>query len=266
MLGENTHSARDRILLYLKKHVGLVIHGDELMVVAGISEYARRVRELRVQAGWGIITGTTVTEMRRYSESDDVEELADIPVMKPDEYMLQFDQQDKEAAHRWHFANEIRKTKNMGVKDKILLFMRKNVGKLISGEELRYVAGNKSEWARRTRELRTEHGWPVTTKSNGRPDLPVAIYVLEQDRQSPPHDRIIKDDVRRAVLRRDSYKCQFSGCGWLHDLWNPSDPRHLEVHHILHHAKGGGNYAENLVTYCNVCHDIVHRKERTEDT
>jgi hypothetical protein len=44
----------------MKKYVGIVLAGDELMVVAGISEYARRVRELRVERGWRILTGMTL--------------------------------------------------------------------------------------------------------------------------------------------------------------------------------------------------------------
>ena len=263
IVGEEASSARDRILLYLQKHVGQVIQGDELMVVAGISEYARRIRELRVQFGWSIVTGVTIAEMRENAQDD--EELAELPQMRPDEYLLQSAEQDIEAAYRWNVANDIRKAPDMGVRDKILSFLRENVGKMVSGEELRYVAGNKSEWARRTRELRTEYGWPVVTKSNGRPDLPVGVYVLEEDKQAPPHDRQIKDDVRRSVLMRDGYTCQRSGCGWNQDIWNPADPRHLEVHHILHHAKGGSNEADNLITYCNICHDVVHREEKRDD-
>ena len=135
--------------------------------------------------------------------------------------------------------------------------MRANVSLGVTNEELRYVAGNKTEWARRVRELRTEYGWPITTKSTGRPDLSVGVYVLEADRQSPEHDRYIPDDVRREVLRQDGYKCK--NCRWSHDEWNPSDPRHLELHHKMHHAKGGENTKENLQTLCNVCHDKVHR-------
>ena|GEM_PF-4707183 len=43
-----------------------------------------------------------------------------------------------DAAHRWRIANEIRK-KKLGVRDKILEYMRRNVGKHITGEELRYI-------------------------------------------------------------------------------------------------------------------------------
>lgn len=253
-------SARERILRYMQKYVGQVIQGEELMVVAGISEYARRVRELRVEYGWSVISGVTAAEMRENAQTDDAEEATTIPEMMPDEYMLTSLDQDRDAAFRWNLANEIRK-EHMSVRDKILLFFRRNVGKPISGEELRYVAGNRSEWARRTRELRTEYGWPVATKTNGRPDLPMGAYVLEDDRQLPTHDRQISDAVRRAVLQRDGYQCR--ECGWDHDMWNPSDPRHLEAHHKKHHAKGGENDEGNLITLCNICHDVVHKEEKS---
>lgn len=255
---ENLHSARDRILSYLRKHPFIIVHGDELMIVAGISEYARRLRELRVEHGWQIISGVTVLDMKANAEAEDKEELETIPTMKPDEYMLIAEEQDRDAAFRWRAANQIRKRSDLSVRSKILDFFRVNVSKTISGEELRYVAGNKSEWARRTRELRTEYGWPITTRTNGRPDLPVGMYVLEEDRQSPEHDRKIPDATRRTVLQRDGYACQ--QCGWTHNLWNPSDPRHLEAHHIHEHAAGGGNETDNLITYCNICHDKAHTK------
>jgi len=108
------------------------------------------------------------------------------------------------------------------------------------------------------RELRTEFGWPVATKSTGRPDLGIGVYVLQADRQSPEHDRNIPDDVRREVLRRDGYRC--GGCQWSHAEWNPSDPRHLELHHLKPHAEGGENIKENLKTLCTVCHDKLHTK------
>ena len=59
MNDENCNSAGDRLLASLLKYPGVIIHGDELMVVAGISEYARRIREQRVQFGWSVLSGTT---------------------------------------------------------------------------------------------------------------------------------------------------------------------------------------------------------------
>lgn len=248
-------SARSRILAYMKKYVGVILSGEELSVVAGISEYARRVRELRVEHGWNICTGVTLDNM----EPDD---LATVPGvagihLRPDQYILLSDKQDTEAAYRWHVANDIRKEKT-GAREKILKYFRAFVGKEISGEELVYVAGNKTEWARRTRELRTEYGWPVVTKFTGRPDLPIGVYVLESDRQSPAHDRKIQEADYRAVLVRDHYTCR--DCGWTHEQWNKSDPRHLEVHHILAHVDKGSNAVDNLMTLCTVCHDTRHRR------
>lgn len=253
---EYASAARDRILYYFRKYPGIVIAGDELLVVSGIQEYARRVRELRVQFGWTVASGVTIKEM---SEDQDADIPNELTAMRPSDYVLLNELQDRDAAHRWNVANTIRKERG-SVRDKILKYLRANVGKSVTNEELRYVAGDKTEWARRVRELRTEYGWPVVTRSTGRPDLSVGVYVLQAERQSPEHDRHIADDIRREVLRRDGYMCQ--DCNWSHEEWNPSDPRHLEIHHIKHHAKGGANVKENLKTLCTVCHDKIHRNEK----
>ena len=253
---EYASAARDRILYYFRQYPGTIIKGDELLVVSGIQEYARRLRELRVQFGWAIVSGITIKEMLE-EEADEVPD--ELKAMRPSEYVMLSAAEDRDAAHRWHVANTIRKQRG-SVRGKILKFLQANVGRGVTNEELRYVAGDKTEWARRVRELRTEHGWPIATKTTGRPDLGVGVYVLQADRQSPEHDRSIPDDVRREVLRRDGYKCK--ACDWSHDEWNPSDPRHLELHHIKHHVKGGENVEGNLKTLCTVCHDKVHRREK----
>lgn len=255
---EYASAARDRILYYFRKYPGTIICGDELLVVSGIQEYARRLRELRVQFGWSIMSGMTMKETGEDGEEDLPDELK---TMRPNEYVLMSAEEDREAAHRWNVANTIRKQRG-AVRDKILKFLRANVGRKVTNEELRYVAGEKTEWARRVRELRTEFGWPIATKTTGLPDLGVGVYVLQADRQSPEHDRRIPDDVRREVLRRDGYRCK--ACGWSHDEWSASDPRHLEIHHIKHHAKGGENIEGNLKTLCTVCHKKVHRKTQRE--
>ncbi|QCU89510.1 HNH endonuclease [Thiomicrorhabdus sediminis] len=257
LVTENIPAARDRIIYYLKKYPLTIINGEEIMVVAGISEWARRVRELRVQLGWSIITGVSALEMA--NEGDLEIEGLDVSTMKPDQYMLINTEQDREAAHRWNVANGIRKEKNISVQEKLLKFLRENVGRPVTGEELRYVAGDKSEWARRVRELRTEQGWPIITKQTGMPELPVGTYFLELDRQAPVHDRKIPDSVRGKVLRRDEFTCK--SCGWKIDDYNRADPRILELHHKVHHAAGGENTEENLITLCNICHDKLHAEE-----
>ena len=132
----------------------VIINEKELAVVAGISEWARRVRELRVEFGWKIITGMTVSQMVRVDEMNSNE--IDLSQLAANDYVLIDTIQDRDAAHRWNVANEIRKGPG-GSKQKILAYMRANVGKQVTGEELSYVA-QSSEWARRTRELRTEEG------------------------------------------------------------------------------------------------------------
>ena len=252
---EEASAARDRILAYFRKYPLTVIHGDELMVVSGIQDWPRRLRELRCEFGWSIASGVTLHEI---ADDEALPLKIEIDKLKPEEYILLDPVQDRDAAFRWKVANDIRK-KGIGSRAKVLEFFRLNIGKPITSEELRYVTNDKSEWARRVRELRTEEGWPIMTRSTGRPDLPIGVYVMEQDRQSPAHDRKIPDPVRCAVLVRDGYRC--TQCGWTHDQWNPSDPRHLELHHIEAHAKGGENTEKNLATLCNICHDDRHRRD-----
>lgn len=254
---EIASSARQRILHYFLEYPFTPIPREELIIIAAIDQWARRVRELRVEHGWAIISGTTARHMKL--EGDFPLENVDVSKMRPDDYILLSKEQDRDAAYRWSLAKEIR-NKQIAVRDKILEYMQANVGKSVTGEELRYVAKDKTEWARRVRELRTEYGWPIVTKNSGRPDLSVGIYLLEQDRQSPAHDRNIPDPVRREVLRRDDYKCKH--CGWTHSLWNRSDPRHLELHHIEAHVSGGENIEANLITLCTVCHDLWHSEEQ----
>ena len=252
-------SARDRIISYLRQYPQTVIDGDELMVVSGISEWARRVRELRVQFGWWIYSGVTFNQMAQ--DPDDVASFEAIGIdpskIKPDQYVLMRVEQDRDAALRWNVINEIRR-KKIAVKDKIIEYLRENVGVQVTGEELSYLAGGAKEWARRVRELRTEDGWPIVTKNTGRSDLPVGVYVLEEDRQAYEHDRKIPDPVRVAVLERDHFKCV--NCGWDRTMLSREDPRKmLELHHKQQHKDGGENTVDNLIALCNVCHDDIHR-------
>ncbi|MEZ0253973.1 MAG: hypothetical protein ACAI37_01780, partial [Chthoniobacter sp.] len=112
--GCDASNARERIRLYLVQYVGTVLDGTELEVVSGISEYGRRVRELRVQDGYRILTGA----------SNDPEGGVEL---KPTDYLLLRAEPDRDAAHRWHIANRIRKITTLSAKDRILQYFKENV-------------------------------------------------------------------------------------------------------------------------------------------
>ena len=241
--GLSPTAAMDRIQGYLQRHVGVVIDGAELDVVSGISEYARRIRQLRVERGFRILTGASPDEESGVQ-------------LKPDQYLLTSDKVDPDLARRWHVANRIRKGAG-GSKGKILQFLKENVGQVVTTEELAYVSGDKSEFGRRTRELRTEEGYAVATRFTGRPDLNAGEYVLlSLERVAEPHDRHIPSDVQREVYERDHSTCQ--QCGWNMAKWTATDPRILELHHLTTHAVRGSNSADNLLVLCSYCHDEVH--------
>ena len=61
-------AARGRILHYFLKYPLTVLHSDEILVVSGIQEYARRIRELRREMGWSIASGMTMAEMSAVGE------------------------------------------------------------------------------------------------------------------------------------------------------------------------------------------------------
>jgi hypothetical protein len=234
-------SAKARLRHYFTDHVGDIIHADELAVVAGISEYARRIRELRREEGFRILTGVS-------DENAGVE-------LRPDQYLLIDSTPDEDAARRWHVANRIRR-ESIGSKAKILKYLLENVLRVVTTDELKYVA-KTAQYARRLRELRTEEGYAIATRVTGRPDLRPGEYVLlDPDRVAEPHDRKIPVEVQREVYERDRNRCQL--CNWTATDWTQEDPRIMELHHNLKHEFGGENSTENLVLLCNRCHDEVH--------
>lgn len=257
-------SGLDRVEYYMCRYPRTVIDRDELLLISGISDWPRRVRQLRVERGWPLYSGLTFRDLaaddpataRELGETIGVDPAS----LRSDQYVLVSTEKDREAAHRWKILNRIRKRRDIGPKKKLLLYLRENVGRPVSSEELRALTRGEGDWPRRSRELRTEEGWPVFTRLQGRPDLPIATYILEEDRQAPAHDRKIKDNVRAFVLERDNYAC--TCCDWTRAQANADDPRRrLELHHLTAHADKGANSADNLITLCNVDHDRVHAGE-----
>ena len=252
VLGDATYrraSARVRILEYFRRHVGVCIQSIELEVVGGISQYARRIRELRVEHGYRIISGASPDEFT-------AEQLS------ASEYILLDAEPDKDAAQRWKTASGIRKSKR-GSKAKILEYLKANVGQVVTTDELSYVSGGRKAFGRRARELRTEEGYRIATRFTGRPDLRMGEYVLESLDRLEPHDRSVSPETQRIVYERDRSTCR--SCGWNRDRWRSDDPRILELHHVRHHRDRGPNEPENLIVLCSRCHDDIHARRLLVD-
>jgi len=56
--------ARDKLRAYFFEHLGQVLDSDTLRDVAGISEWARRVRELRDEEGYQILTHNDRSDLK----------------------------------------------------------------------------------------------------------------------------------------------------------------------------------------------------------
>lgn len=107
LLPKDIDSALNRILYYLKQYPRRIIGVDELAIVSGIEEYARRIRQLRVEFGWKILSGKTAREVAIDGRIEGI----DVTEMKVNEYILLSVENDKEAAYRWNLANTIKKSK-----------------------------------------------------------------------------------------------------------------------------------------------------------
>jgi hypothetical protein len=222
-------SGKEAILTYLRMHLHEPVHAHRLEGVSGIGEWARRVRELRVEEGWPIDS----------SVSD--------PRLPADHYRLNADERDEALADAWKQAKEVRKMAGSG-KTRLLEYLKRVSPSVVDKERLAYVA-KIQEWPRRMREL-DEEGWRIISNVDD-PALAPGSYYLESLTQRPPRARqAIKQ--RHAILERDGKRCRDCGSG----------PDHngvvLQVHHLLPVHLGGKNDDENLITLCQNCHAGRH--------
>lgn len=130
-----------------------------------------------------------------------------------------------------------------------------NIGRVMSSDELREVAGNITEWARRVRELRTEEGFLIQTH-NDRSDLKPGQYILENAKPQPAFERAISKETRAYVLDRNGFTCQMCGAaaGEPHP-YDPSRKTRLHIGHILDKSQGGSDDPSNLRALCSVCNE-----------
>ena len=145
--------------------------------------------------------------------------------------------------------------KTGGARAKLRAHFLANIGRVMDSNELREVADNQSEWARRVRELRTEQGYQILTH-NDRSDLKPGQYLLESAKPQPAFARAISKETRAYVLDRNGFTCQM--CGAVAGEAHPYDPTRktrLHLGHVIDKSMGGADDASNLRAICSVCNE-----------
>lgn len=130
-----------------------------------------------------------------------------------------------------------------------------NIGRVMDSDELRKVAGNITEWARRVRELRLEEGYRILT-NNDRSDLKPGQYLLETAKPEPAFERAISKETRAFVIDRNGFTCQM--CGAVAGEPHPYDTdrkTRLHIGHIIDKSQGGTDEPANLRAICSVCNE-----------
>lgn len=142
-----------------------------------------------------------------------------------------------------------------GAKAQLRAYFLANIGRVLSSDELREVAGNSSEWGRRVRELRTEEGYQILTH-NDLSELKPGQYLLQNPKPQPAFERSISKETRAFVLDRNGFTCQ--QCGAVAGEDHPYDPGRkvrLQIGHIVDKSLGGSDEPANLRALCSICNE-----------
>ena len=142
-----------------------------------------------------------------------------------------------------------------GARGKLRAHFLANIGRVMDSDELRAIAGNQSEWARRVRELRTEEGYLILTHHD-RSELKPGQYLLETAKPQPAFERALSKETRALVLDRNGFTCQMCGAaaGEPHP-YDPTRKTRLHIGHIIDKSKGGSDEPSNLRAICSVCNE-----------
>ncbi|OBJ53415.1 hypothetical protein [Mycobacterium sp. 1423905.2] len=174
--------ARGLILEYLLEHLGEFVYGEELAAISGIGEWARRVRELRVEEGY------------------EIEEDAG-------RYRLCSPDPDAESRERWRTVTALREAPGEAI-DRVRLLFEKLPQQVVNVDELDRVA-RAQDGVRLARELRERELLPIESSADA-PDLIAGQYRLaspyERDHLGTSQ-RLFPEDIRRQVFSRDRYTC-----------------------------------------------------------
>ena len=145
--------------------------------------------------------------------------------------------------------------KELGSRTRILRFLLDNLGRVVGKDEIRRASGDASEWARRLRELRDEHGYQILSHKDRR-ELKPGQYMLLTDVRLPVLPRGISKETRGFVLDRNGYTCQMCGLAASDpDPFHPGLKVRLTMGHIIDKSKGGSDGPENLRAVCTNCNE-----------
>ncbi|MCO8274598.1 hypothetical protein M1L60_28780 [Actinoplanes sp. TRM 88003] len=175
--------ARQRILRYLTAHRGEWVSGAELAAVSEIGEWARRIRELRVEEGY------------------DVEE-------NGGRYRLLSETPDSERRDRYRMVTKLRGSDESAT-DRIQELFDELVGKAVTADELDRVAHGRGG-AGIARQIRDHELLPIESSADA-PDLRTGEHRLVSAREVDrlhPSQRLFPEDLRRQVFARDRYMCR----------------------------------------------------------
>jgi HNH endonuclease len=146
------------------------------------------------------------------------------------------------------------KTKK-SARERVLEFFLSNIGKVLTSNEIRAASGNTSEWARRLRELRDEHGYQILSHKD-RHTLKPGQYLMESTHRRPVLPRSISKETRAYVLERNGYTCQMCGVGAGDpDPFRTDRTIRLVMGHIIDKSKGGLDTPNNLRAVCSNCNE-----------
>ena len=226
---------RSLILRYLEDHLDEWVYGDELAAVSGIGEWARRVRELRVQDGY------------------DIEE-------QGGSYRLKAAEPDRIRRDRWRIVGEIQEIKG-DPKSRVEELLQRLRTSVVNVDELDRVAGEPAG-ARLARELRDDEGLPIENDADSN-DLAPGEYRLASSREwarLEPAQRLFPEDLRRQLFKRDRFRCWTCKQSRMDVTVTNDDPFYLVVRHLDASNEGlFGLSAERindlskLATCCNRC-------------
>jgi hypothetical protein len=147
----------------------------------------------------------------------------------------------------------------MGARDKLREYFLSNVGRILTTQRLRKVAGI-SEYGRRILELRDEEGFQIKTHVD-RAGLKPGKYILETVDRKPVISRAINPQLRNEILERNGFTCQHCGAGpGDADPFNPHRKLRLHIDHIIPISQ---RVALTIKIICGYCALPVIKAEQT---